>query len=118
MVGDYCLPGSTDLAVTFNAVSDSRSWYGSAAYRISKRLEVGSYFSWFIANWPVDKSLPTNHVYDRAVTARVDLTSHWFMKLEGHFMDGYGAFDWIKVLGSKIQTGCCRPRMPWSPGPD
>jgi len=92
----YYLPGSTDLAVTFNAVSDSRSWYGSAAYRISKRLEVGSYFSWFIANWPVDKSLPTNHVYDRAVTARFDLTSHWFMKLEGHFMDGYGAFDSIR----------------------
>jgi hypothetical protein len=35
-------------------------------------------------------------VYDKDLTARFDITSHWNVKLEGHFMNGYGAFDSIR----------------------
>lgn len=80
----------------FNAISDSRSWYGSAAYRLNKRLEVGGYGSWFYFDWHQDLSAPVNHVHDRVVTARFDLTNHWSLKVEGHFMDGYGRFDSIR----------------------
>ena len=31
-----------------------------------------------------------NHIYDKVVTARIDLTKFRNIKLEGHFMDGYG----------------------------
>lgn len=65
-------------------------------HRISKRWELGTYCSWFIANWPTTHSLPTNHVYDKDVTARFDVTRHWNVKIEGHFMNGYGAFDSIR----------------------
>ena len=92
----YWEPGSSELAVTFDAISDSRAWYGAAAYRVSKRLEVGTYYSWFIADWRKDPSPPTNHVYDRVASARIDLTHHWYAKIEGHFMNGYGAFDSIR----------------------
>jgi hypothetical protein len=37
-----------------------------------------------------DISLPGNHVFDKVVTARVDLTNFWSVKVEAHFMDGYG----------------------------
>jgi hypothetical protein len=92
----YWKPGESTLAVTFDAISDSRAWYGAASYRITKRWEVGTYYSWFIANWPAAHALPTNHVYDKDLTARFDINSHWNVKLEGHFMNGYGAFDSIR----------------------
>lgn len=38
-----------------------------------------------------DTSLPANHIYDKVITARVDLNRFWNVKVEGHFMDGYGA---------------------------
>jgi hypothetical protein len=32
-----------------------------------------------------------DHIFDKAVTVRFDLTRFWTLKLEGHFMDGVGA---------------------------
>jgi hypothetical protein len=37
-----------------------------------------------------DTSLPANHIYDKVITARVDLKKFWNVKVEGHFMNGYG----------------------------
>jgi hypothetical protein len=37
-----------------------------------------------------DTSLPAEHVYDKVITARVDLKRFWNVKVEGHFMNGYG----------------------------
>jgi hypothetical protein len=37
-----------------------------------------------------DTSLPANHVFDKVMTARIDLNKFWNAKIEGHFMDGYG----------------------------
>lgn len=106
----YYLPGSTGLAVTFDAVADSRAWYGAAAYRVSKRIEVGNYYSWFIANWSGDQSAPANHVYDRVVTGRIDLSSHWYAKVEGHWMDGYGAFDSIRGFYGQQNPNGLKPK--------
>jgi hypothetical protein len=80
-----------------NQLSDvqwnARSWYISGAYRLSHRVEVGSYYSFFTPNQNVDTSLPGNHIYDKVATARFDLKSFWTVKVEGHFIDGYGAID-------------------------
>lgn len=82
---------------SYSVTSDTRGWYGSAAYRISKRLELGGYYSHFTsawkrasAAWLLDTSLPDHHVYDKVVTARFDVTPFWNVKLEGHMMDGFG----------------------------
>ena len=84
-------------------ITDVRGWYVSGAYRISKRLEVGSYYSRytitsvfggppeFMRPDETDTSLPANHVYDKVITGRVDLNRFWNVKVEGHFMNGYGA---------------------------
>jgi hypothetical protein len=65
-------------------------WYAAAAYRISKRLEFGTYRSWFYPTWTGDRDAPISHITDQVVTARVDLAKFWDVKIEGHFMDGYG----------------------------
>lgn len=82
--------------------SDVRAWYIAGAYRVTKRLALGSYYSRYTirnvsagAESPylpsqTDINLPANHVYDKVISARVDLKKFWNVKIEGHFMNGYG----------------------------
>ena len=71
---------------------DHRSWYVSGSYRICRKLEVGTYHSFFYPLWDQDHSLPDNHIFDHAVTGKINLTHQWDLKIEGHFMDGYGSY--------------------------
>ncbi len=89
-----------------DTVSDVRGWYFAGAFRVTKQLELGSYYSRYsitsVAGGPLasmagpqfpqqtDTSLPASHIYDKVVTARLDLNRFWNVKVEGHFMDGYG----------------------------
>lgn len=90
-----CLPGAD-----FN--SDMRAWYVSGTYRIGRYLSLGSYYSRYtetnvstgeialLMPTQTDTSLPQNHIYDKAVAARLDINRFTYVKVEGHFMDGYG----------------------------
>ena len=73
---------------------DVRGWYVAGAYRINKWLELGSYYSRYTITSTfenlTDTSLPALHDYDKVVTGNVDLNRFWNLKIEGHFMDGYG----------------------------
>jgi hypothetical protein len=69
---------------------ESRGWFASGAYRLNDRLELGSYFTTYVPYLDRDHSAPNNHTSDVAATARIDLTSFWHVKVEGHFVDGYG----------------------------
>ena len=69
---------------------DERGWYVSAAYRVAKRLELGTYESRYYPMWDQSHTPPTNHIYDTVAAAKVELTDHWDLKIEEHFMDGYG----------------------------
>jgi len=93
----------------FLVESNSLSWYGSAAYRISKLLELGAYTSWYFFDWRTNLSLPTNHERDQAVTARFDLPHHWDLKVEGHFMNGYGRFDSLRGFYEEDNPQGLRP---------
>ncbi|MBV9404615.1 MAG: hypothetical protein JO211_04675, partial [Acidobacteriaceae bacterium] len=75
---------------------DARSFYGAISYRFSKRLELGTYYSRFYADWGQSHSAPGNHIFDKVVAARLDLTSHWDLKVEGHFMNGDAAADALR----------------------
>jgi len=78
--------------------TDTRGWYGAAAYRISKRFELGGYYSRFTSAYTtnifgstgasLDTSIPGNHIFDKVLCVRFDATSFWNVKLEGHFMNG------------------------------
>jgi len=93
----------------FLVESNSLSWYGSAAYRVTKWLELGTYSSWFVFDSRQDWSLPTNHVRDEAVTARFDLNLHWDLKVEGHFVNGYGRFDSLRGFYEEDNPQGLRP---------
>ena len=79
--------------------TDIRPWYLSGSYRIDKWLEVGSYYRHFTISGTINVpgqsfaasvSDPSRHLYDKVVTARFDLPRNFYIKAEGHFMDGYG----------------------------
>ncbi len=70
---------------------DSRQGYVSAAYRINKWIQLGAYHSRYYVDWKTIHSLPTNHIFDQVVTARLDLNRYCDFKIEGHFIDGYAA---------------------------
>jgi|SRR5579859_2317380 len=85
-----------------NVSMDARGWYISGTYRVGKHFEAGSYYSrytittvsgglaQFYLPSQTDTSLPQNHVYDKVVAGRWDLNRFVYLKIEGHFMDGYG----------------------------
>jgi hypothetical protein len=91
------------LSVASESFADIRGWYVSGAYRIRKRLQIGSYYSRYtITNvvsgalasfYPpaTDTGLPANHDYGKVITGRVELNRFWNVKIEGHFMNGYGS---------------------------
>jgi len=97
-VRDQAIFGGSSVNLT-----DVRGWYIAGSYRVIKRVEVGTYYSCYAITSIVggalatlgvpqqtDTSLPENHIYDKVVTARVDLNKYWNAKVEGHFMDGFG----------------------------
>ena len=79
-------------AQTFTRQTSADWHYGyvSAAYRLNNRIEVGTYHSRFYPAWGALHSPPAGHVFDQALTVRFDLKEYLSLKVEGHFMDGYG----------------------------
>jgi hypothetical protein len=75
-------------AFPFNA-GDQES-FESAAYRVSKHVEIGTYYSHFHVNTPTAGDPNSSHINDNAATVRFDLMSHWDLKVEEHFIRGYG----------------------------
>jgi hypothetical protein len=72
---------------------DVRGWYVAGAYRVAKRLQIGSYYSHYTLVSPAIPDLiaaQSGHVYDKAVSGRIDLDRFWNVKIEGHLMDGFG----------------------------
>jgi hypothetical protein len=75
--------------------TDVRGWYVAASYQIAKRFQVGSYYSHYSINVPDNLLIPAGdgHDYDKVVTFRYDVNRFVNVKVEGHFMDGYGLPD-------------------------
>jgi hypothetical protein len=81
---------ATTNTISPTAWSDT-GWFVSAAFRINKRLEIGTYHDRYYVQFPASSpEVSTHHIYDQAVTARFDLTRFWSVKVEGHFMNGTG----------------------------
>lgn len=71
-----------------SSAKNARQGYVSAAYRVSKRLELGAYHSRIVRDWLANHGDPKNHIFDQVITARMDLTSYLDFKVEEHFIDG------------------------------
>ncbi|MDA0204137.1 MAG: hypothetical protein O3A53_06565 [Acidobacteria bacterium] len=71
-------------------------WFAALSYRVSKLVEIGAYRSQYkfqeLLDPVVTQTGPgANHVDDTTVTIRLDPTPYWNIKVEGHFIDGFGS---------------------------
>lgn len=66
-----------------------RAWYVAASYRISKLVEMGSYYSEYRSQRSQGFNFG-NGIRGPVVTARFDINRYWNIKAEGHFIEGYG----------------------------
>ena len=91
--GEYDRGSLTDVITspqgTLLLPFDVRAWYGMGSYRISGKLQVGSYYSHY-NNKALDTSLPQNYSKDWVASTRYDFNSYFYAKLEGHFLHGTG----------------------------
>jgi hypothetical protein len=67
-----------------------QGFFLTAAFRVTKFLEVGTYSSRYYVDQPEDTNPAASHIFDQTVTARIDITKWWNVKVEEHFMNGYG----------------------------
>jgi len=65
--------------------------YASVTYQATRGLSLGGYFSGYRSDCSYDST--DNLIRDRAVTAKYEFGSHFYVKTEGHFFAGYGN-DW------------------------
>ncbi len=73
--------------------TDVRGWYVGASYRISKWFQFGSYYSKHTVDVPPMTVYPIaqdGHEIDRVVAGRFDLNRFINVKVEAHFIAGYG----------------------------
>jgi len=68
---------------------DQRSWYVMGSYRISDKVQVGSYYSHYV-NKAANTSLPENFSKDWVISGRYNFNSYSYAKIEGHFLHGTG----------------------------
>jgi hypothetical protein len=75
--------------VTIPSPDDWRSWYGMTSYRVTKKLQVGTYYSHSVeAGGGANTSHIGNYSKDWTISGRYDFTSHFYAKLEEHFLHG------------------------------
>jgi predicted porin len=68
---------------------ENHNGYLMASYQVTPWFTPGLYYSALLPN--VDAAGPKNrssYQHDVALTLRYDITPHWLVKLEGHFMHG------------------------------
>ena len=68
---------------------DQRTWDPMISYRLTRKLQVGTYYSWYIDK-ALDTSQPANYQKDWAISGRYDFNQYFYGKLEGHFQHGNG----------------------------
>jgi hypothetical protein len=78
----------------------SEQLYGMLTFRASEQLELGGYYS--VHHLDANDRQGHNPKYaerfyafqrDLTATVRIDLNTHWLLKLEGHFIDGTADLD-------------------------
>src|SRR5581483_1747008 len=97
--------------------ADNRGWYTAASYRLSKRASVGSYYSDLSTLYKrgslpasLNSDLPGNHIHDKVVTCRLDMTRFWNLKAEGHFMNGYNNNQYPAGFYTTVNPNGYRPK--------
>ena len=78
------------FGVTSVGNASDRGMFLTASFRVTNRLEVGAYNSRYYIDKPIDQRPAASHIFDQTITARYDITKWWNVKVEGHFINGFG----------------------------
>jgi hypothetical protein len=73
----------------YPASIDQRAWYPMADYRVTRKLQVGTYYSHYV-NKAGDTSQPENYSKDWVIAGRYDFNQYFYGKIESHFLHGTG----------------------------
>jgi len=73
-------------------INDVRGWYVAGGYRVMPRFEAGAYYSRYYDNVPGAPAATPQAAYehDKAVTGKFDVNRFISIKVEGHFIEGFG----------------------------
>ena len=91
---------------------DQRSWDPMISYQLTRKLQVGTYYSHYI-NKAGDTSLAENYSKDWAISGRYNFNANFYGKLEGHFLHGTGIgyYDSVNPDGLKPNTAMLAARI-------
>jgi len=91
---------------------DQRSWYPMVSYRVTGKLQVGTYYSHYV-NKAGDTTLPENYSKDWAISGRYNFNANFYGKVEGHFLHGTGIgyFSGTNPDGLKPQANMIAARV-------
>ena len=97
-------------------MNDVRGWYIAGGYRIRPWFEAGAYYShYYDHDVLIGVSNPSlgpgqDHDYDKVVTARFDLNRFTALKIEGHFMNGFGAEPYPNGFYTTVNADGLQPK--------
>jgi hypothetical protein len=100
----------TDVAIGGEApstsLSDTRAWFAMGAYHVTDKLQMGAYYTRSVVASATDKSDPASYFHDWVLSSRYDINSYFYLKMEGHFIDGNGLgfYGFDNPNGLKPQT--------------
>jgi hypothetical protein len=88
-----------------SSLSNTRAWFAMAGYHLTDKLQAGAYYTRYVVVG-ADQTDPVNYFRDWVASSRYDFNSHFYLKLEGHFMDGnaVGFYGIDNPNGLKPQT--------------
>ncbi len=78
-------------------------YYAMASYRVTPWFTPSVYYSVYFPDM-TQRSLRSNYQRDAALSFRYDLSTHWLLKVEGHYMNGTAALDPTLNDGHNVQT--------------
>jgi hypothetical protein len=82
-------PVLTIGSATIPVPVDQRAWYPMVSYRLTQKLQLGSYYSHYVDKL-ADTRLAANYSKDWAVSGRYNFNEYFYGKIEGHFLHGTG----------------------------
>lgn len=102
-------------AASIHVPEDQRSWFAMGSYRLTKKLQVGNYYSHYV-NKALDTSLSANYSKDWVVSGRYDFDSYFYGKIEGHFLQGTGLgyYESTNPTGLKPNSNMLAARIGFS----
>jgi hypothetical protein len=94
---------------------DQRAWYPMASYELTKKLQVGGYYSHYL-NKAADWTQSQNYSKDWVISGRYNFNSNFYGKVEGHFLRGtaLGYYESINPNGLKPDTNMLAARIGFS----